>query len=390
MSQGPPTRAIAVQPRVQLHVVSAWSSLLLVTVTVHTYILACTVDEDSQLNMDGREYTALDRDDRPGLPLSLQDMCMLCIMLRLEEFPTDSLALLPSAIRRRLFLGLAHADLLHLDTEVLFGDVSRYLTDFDLDPFRILYIQRGPAVAQEELLDIILHWSFSASPFFSLDLEATLDCYQWVKSTQGGEFALVEHICKCYPSLEPTMVTLFSNQGFLLPKRFLQFVSWKRDVHGRYCKLDVPLESAQPLIKYCKCAPKNLRIDCRSFQKLMLEDGSYSSWIWLRKKTIEKMDPVIPFLQRLLSSVEVLELMVTDDHDYELDKYIITVLYVILYNIVTSSQPRLKHLKINGDPFVTNWVLELTFEVLKKKSCHPSLTSIPLYHLPLLYLIHIH
>ena len=47
---------------------------------------------------------------------------MLCIMLRLEEFPTDSLALLPSAIRRRLFLGLAHADLLHVDTEVLFGD----------------------------------------------------------------------------------------------------------------------------------------------------------------------------------------------------------------------------------------------------------------------------
>ena len=39
-------------------------------------------------------------DDRP-FPLSLQDMCMLCIMLRLEEFPTDSLALLPSAVRRR-------------------------------------------------------------------------------------------------------------------------------------------------------------------------------------------------------------------------------------------------------------------------------------------------
>ena len=51
----------------------------------------------------------------PGLPLSLQDMCMLRIMLRLEEFSTDSLALLPAGIIRRLFLGLAHADLLHVD-----------------------------------------------------------------------------------------------------------------------------------------------------------------------------------------------------------------------------------------------------------------------------------
>ena len=123
--------------------------------------------------MDGRECTALNRDDnRPGLPLSLQDMCMLCIMLRLEEFPTDSLALLPSAIRRRLFLGLAHADLLHMDhTEALFGD-------FNLGPVRDYgRRQRRPAVAREELLDAIFHesdwlWQF-ASKFFSLDLEAS-------------------------------------------------------------------------------------------------------------------------------------------------------------------------------------------------------------------------
>ena len=119
--------------------------------------------------MDGREYTALHRDDnRPGLPLSLQNMCMLCIMLRLEEFPTDSLALLPSAIRRRLFLGqLAHADLLHMDhTEALFGDLN-------LGPVRDYgRRQRGPAVAREELLDAIFHeydwlWQF-ASKIFSL------------------------------------------------------------------------------------------------------------------------------------------------------------------------------------------------------------------------------
>ena len=69
----------------------------------------------------------------------------------------------------------------------------------------------------------------------------------------------------------------------------------------------------------------------------MLEDGSYVSWICLRKKTIENMDPVITFLKQLLSSVEVLELMVTDDRDYM--KYVITVLYVILYNIQQPASP---------------------------------------------------
>ena len=91
--------------------------------------------------MDGEH--ALDCDDRSGLPLSLQDMCMLHIMLRLEEFPADSIAILPSGIRRRLFLGLAHADLLHVDTEVLFGDLN-----LDLDPSRENHRQRGPAVGE--------------------------------------------------------------------------------------------------------------------------------------------------------------------------------------------------------------------------------------------------
>ena len=157
------------------------------------------------------------------------------------------------------------------------------------------------------------------------------------------------------------MVPLYSNQGFLLPMRFLQFVTWKH-VDGQYCELQVPLESARSLIKYCKFAPKNLRIDCCHFKRCMLWDDSL---ICLRKKTIENMDPVIPFLQELLCSVEVLELFIGDVYQC-LDPY------VILYNVITSSQPRLKHLKIRGVPFVTNWGLELTFELFLRKNKLPS------------------
>ena len=315
--------------------------------------------------MDGE----LDNVDDHPLTLSLQDMCMLCIMLRLEEFPTDSLALLPSAIRRRLFLGLAHADLLHVDTEVLFGDLHYS----GLDPSRE---ERGPAVAREELLDIILHGT-TASAFFSLNLEATLDCYQWVKSTpwRDGEFDLIKHICKCYPSLEATMVPphLYFKDGVVLPKRFLQFVIRHWNYSGT-CELHVPLELARPLLQYCKMqrAPQNLMIDCCRFQTTMLWKKFEEDCDHLRNESpIEMMDPVIPFLQDFLSSVEVLEVG-TDILKSKMCETMPTVLYVILYNIVTSSQPRLKHLKILGLPLLTNWgfnkVYELIFTTKSKES----------------------
>ena len=96
------------------------------------------------------------------------------------------------------------------------------------------------------------------------------------------------------------------------------------------------------------------------------------------------MDPVIPFLQEFLSSVEVLELG-TDNTPKDvsgLDGIMHTVPFVILYNIVTSSQPRLKHLKIHGIPFVTDWgldtVSELILETNSKQSVIEEYTSVPL------------
>ena len=337
----------------------------------------------------------MDANNRPGLPLSLQDMCMLCIMLRLEEFPTDSLALLPSAIRRRLFLGLAHADLLHVDTEVLFGDLD--YSGLDPRPSREDHRQRGPAVAREKLLDVILH--ANALPFFSLDLEAALDCYQWVKSTRDGEFDLIEHICKCYPSLEATMVSPDPNLYFIengdfhqylggvLPKRLSQFVVLHQHVVPLSCTLvlQVPLELAQPLLKYCKMqrAPQNLLINCWSFQRTMFWKEDFSKKIEeycdrLRiKSPIEKMGPVIPFLQEFLSSVEVLEL--DTDLSTSTPNAIHTVVYVILYNIVTSSQPRLKHLKIRGLIFLNDWVSDLFFKKKSKESVIEAMyTFVPL------------
>ena len=150
-------------------------------------------------------FSPLYSDDErlPGLPLSLQDMCMLHIMLRLEEFPVKSLALLPHKVRRRLFLGLSHADLLHIDVETLFGDLH---SASSMDPSNC---GRGPAFARKELLDVIL--CGDPSHFVSLNIKPVLDCFDhfwnlsiwtcfWVLSFSWAHRGVVVLRTQCHPS----------------------------------------------------------------------------------------------------------------------------------------------------------------------------------------------
>ena len=135
---------------------------------------------------------------------------MLCIMLRLEEFPVESLALLPREVRRRLFLGLSHADLLHIDVETLFGDLH---PDPSKDPSNC---RRGPVFARKALLDAIL--CGDPSHLVSLDVEPVLDYFSHYESSSYSEFGVFEHICKCYRSLEPTLIELDIRPTAILPK----------------------------------------------------------------------------------------------------------------------------------------------------------------------------
>ena len=91
--------------------------------------------------------------DQPSnrFPLSLQDTCILNILLRVEDFPIQSLAHLPRGIRKRLFIGLSHADILHVDGALLFNGLT-----IEFDHSRGGHDQRGPTIAREELLDVIL------------------------------------------------------------------------------------------------------------------------------------------------------------------------------------------------------------------------------------------
>ena len=303
-------------------------------------------------------------------PLSLQDMCMLRIMLRLEEFPVESLALLPREVRRKLFLGLSHADLLHLDVETLFGDLH---PDPSMDPSNC---RRGPAFARKALLDAIL--GGDPSHFVALDMQSVLDYFNHNESGSYSEFGVFEHICKCYRSLDPTlMVPLSFWPTTILPKRFLQFVNLEHDLDSQRCKLRVPSCSAWSLLHYCnmQCAPNELKVDCYDFQNTLFwkhyEEAHLKNFQIIRQKSDSecsalKMDPVIPFVQEFLSSVEVLEIGTSNtprDVD-DLEEAMHTVPYVLLYNIITSSQPCLKHLKIYGIPVVADLVLSTIAELI--------------------------
>ena len=86
---------------------------------------------------------------------------MLNILLRVEDFPIQSLAHLPRGIRKRLLLGLSHADILHVDKALLFDGLN---VEFDYSRGEL--DQRGPTIAREELLDVILR-GVDLSKFFS-------------------------------------------------------------------------------------------------------------------------------------------------------------------------------------------------------------------------------
>ena len=323
--------------------------------------------------------------DLLGIPLSLQDTCMLHLVIRVGDFPVQSLALLPREIRRKLLFGLTHADVLHLSGTTLFDDV-----DPNRDYPHVSY-------ARQCLLDVIMS-GCGHTFFLSLHLRKVL---QWFSREEyrynyRAESNLFEHICKCYSSLEPTKIRHSYNDYFLFPKRSLAFVQlqWEKDMFLQqpveYCN---PVVLPSPLLNYCnmQSAPTELKIDCHNFKSTTFwkefdkaVETTYTASRDDYGNAIEgansKVDLVIPFVQEFLSSVEVLELGtdITPRDVDGLEEDMHTVPYVLLYNILSNSQPHLKHLKVYGIPVLACSVLETLVELLHA-TCTPAESTFTVY-----------
>ena len=261
-------------------------------------------------------------------PLCLEDMCLINIFFRLDEYPIEILALLPRAIRQRLYRGLSPADRLHYSSTSLFDDVDH------------------EHIYDEQFLDeIIFSTSKSQCYMFQFTVEKLLSCLEddvsktTVHTYQRRE-ACMEHIAKCYSSLPFTVV---NNNPELVPNRFLQYID----------KLSLKSStSLEQLLLYCnyKTVPETINISISDF----IDSVLWQEFEKIFKKeeddiceSIEevKVDPVMPLMRTLTSTVKTIEIYAS--YDPRLSRLTLAS-YVLLYNIFTSQQPCLSHITICG------------------------------------------
>ena len=172
------------------------------------------------------------------------------------------------------------------------------------------------------------------------------------------------HICECYPSLEPISIN-----GFLLPRRYLPFVDLQLPFHTIYPSLRASM--VWPLLYYCNMqrAPTELGIIVRGFKSSVFWMEFNEYMINIKNHSFSgsnaKICLVIPFIQEFFSSVEVLELGSYPQYGSPcLEEDIHVISYVLLYNILTSRQPHLKHIKLFGIPDSIERVMSTVVELL--------------------------
>ena len=259
------------------------------------------------------------------VPLCLEDMCLINIFLKLDEYPIEIIALLPRAIRQRLYLVLSPADRLHYNSTSLFDDVDRGYHHHD----------------ERYLVEII--FSTSRRQLFHLIVGKVLSC---LKFEYQRSDAYMEHIAKCYSSLPFTVVKKHFSGPVIVPKRFLQYIS----VDDLSLKSSTSLEQ---LLSYCnfKTAPETVTINIsdfirnvqwQEFEKIFKEEANLCESL----KEVE-VDPVLPLMRRIMSTVKTI--VILGNHgNADFVSRLTLASYVLLYNIITSQQPCLSHITICG------------------------------------------
>ena len=198
------------------------------------------------------------------LPLSLQDICKIYIVARLDEFPIDALALLPPKIRQKLLLLFPQADVLHfLGDHATFSDGDIGLVDL---------LSRIQTESRRELTKIVLHGVFGYRDTYTLG-----DCSALCKSATLRLFArqaldccstgglsvgtVVEHISK-WSCLQLRVIPGLEWPTLALPARFFQY--FPKDSSFDDLSPEIQLSATQSLLDYCnlQTAPKQVMIDC--------------------------------------------------------------------------------------------------------------------------------
>jgi len=293
--------------------------------------------------------------------LSLQDICKIYIVARLDEFPIDALALLPPKISQKLLLLFPQADVLHfLGDRATFSDDDIGLVDL---------LSRIQTESRRELTEIVLHGVYGNCTTLgcsALCKSATLRLFarQALDCCSTGSLSVdtvVEHISK-WSCLQLREIPGLEWPTLALPARFFQY--FPKDSSFDDLSPEIQLSATQSLLDYCnlQTAPNQVMMDCSKIGEMVFWK-EYQRQLEEKKSQLTsrglsfpvKNDPIIPFMQKFLSSVEVLEVGVNDVHAFdacEMEDTMTETSYIILYNIVTGKHPHLKHLKVSGLPIL--------------------------------------
>lgn len=295
-------------------------------------------------------------EDLPCLPFSLKDICMLNIVFFLDDFPVQVLAALPPRTRRQILLALPIADILHLmDTGVMY-DVRDSVLDEICLKYKLKFTKPQIKTTSQKIFgsnDRELLESALTEAVLNVDNRTQylpkivainlltvchdsnhLDVYECGRFTTVELDPLFRHVRTCFPS------AVFNVVGHSIPRRFKHIVN-------RGSKLR---DSAQVvhLLQYCHLPQAHKEVHCRI--------GQFKPWIrdtyphllsmrTVRKAASSRTDKIqeAMVLRPFWSGIETLHLSI--HYQY---KCLDGVAHILLYNIITSGDPQLKHLILCG------------------------------------------
>ena len=270
------------------------------------------------------------------------------------------LARLPYAFRHKLYLCLSPADVLHYRLKSnVFDDIKDDDCRHQLDE------------ANEALLDVLFGKTSNPIDFLhTRDLLTLMTC----KKPRPH----IVYINKCYSSLQFLLANYNgASLSGLLPKRSLRYLNLQRV----YDEPHFSHSSLGQLLEYCNAptSPREIELDLNFLDGLLWLEfdnvfKNHTRKIFDLDDTDLKMNPALPFMQEYFSTVEIVRLGSFRRAFYTVFQM---VTYVVLYNIVTCQQPRLKHIEVYGYPDVVVGILTNVVKLCSDCDQSPVCFSLP-------------
>ena len=330
-----------------------------------------------------------------AVPLSLQDSCKLKVISCIDSYPMNWLCKLPLSIKKKLFKILPIFDRLHFENTAFCDGLEDLEESTETNPET--YVTRHLKGSNDDMKQQIVTSLFKTIKYDTtliiegcrLNFESSLSSLDCLSSpTAAGKDRkqicndLVNHISvvssnfvsplpKCYKEL-------LYNDGFdvptplvLIPKRFTADFF---DIDAQQFSIEITFKNLKNFIDYCNAQTTTVgnvfSVDLIDLvqshiwdtYKIMQRETMVGGRVYdLFKPTCVPFNPVCPFIQDMLSSVEVVEVGTGDRFEPDLineEEVSIEAPYFILHNLISSKNPILKSVKVHGIPTTVTGIID--------------------------------